>query len=122
MNNTTSQSVQPGIHAVADEQQTKTVQIDYELQQLPSLMGALLRVVSAPEITKPLAVMIDLVSDYGPRACFGMAGRQWGCSPVTGWDATGFSGNTSSSQLWAPGGWSNAVRSSVKHVAPFICG
>lgn len=30
--------------------------------------------------------------------------------PVTGWDATGFSGNTSSSRLWVRGGWSNAAR------------
>lgn len=41
-------------------------------------MDALLRVVSVPEITQTLDVMIDLAPDYGLRACFSMAGRPWG--------------------------------------------
>lgn len=74
---TTYQSDQSGTTAT-DEQQRNPVQIDYELEQLPYTKDALLRVVSIPEITKTFEVMIDLVSDYGLRACFAVAGRQWG--------------------------------------------
>lgn len=78
MNNTINPSDRPGAYVMADEQHAESVQIDYELLQLPSLINALSRVLSVPEISKPLDVTIDLVSDYGLRACFYMAGRQWG--------------------------------------------
>lgn len=77
MKNTINRSDQFGTTAT-DEQQTNPVQIDYELEQLPYTKDALLRVVSIQEITKTFEVMIDLVSDYGLRACFAVAGRQWG--------------------------------------------
>lgn len=66
-----NQQGQAGASAVTDEEQPeRIVQIDYDLAEVISLTSALTRLVAVREITEPLYVEIDLVSNYGLRVCF----------------------------------------------------
>lgn len=78
MKNTITQSDQSGAIVVADEQRSETVRMDFDLEELISLATALSRVLSIPEITNPLYVMISLESNYGLRARFAMADLELG--------------------------------------------
>lgn len=52
--------------------------MDHDLGEVIFLAKALSQVLSIPEITNPLYVVIDLVSSYGLRACFFMADLELG--------------------------------------------